>query len=65
MDNKYYTAEILLQSGCFDETGKVNAKFDNYEAVVIIFDSIQKLNVSRGLVQDSLTSCSTYRSVTH
>lgn len=46
MDNKYYTAKILLQTGSFDETGKVNAKFDNYEAVVIIFDCIKKLDVS-------------------
>ena len=36
MNNKYYSAKILLQYGCCN--GEVEAKVDDYEAVVIIYD---------------------------
>ena len=38
VDNKYYTASILLKSSCTDDGGKISLVADNYEAVVILID---------------------------
>lgn len=46
VDNKYYNAEILLQYGCFNDSGKVDAKVEDYEAVVIVLDCTDKSNAS-------------------
>jgi hypothetical protein len=44
VDNKYYSAKILLQYGCCNENGEVDAKVDNYEAVVIVYNCTAKVS---------------------
>lgn len=47
VDNKYYTAKIVLRSYHLDENGKGFVEADDYGAVVIFLDYTAKLNVSR------------------
>lgn len=46
VENKYYRAKILIQYGCFDETGKVNVEIDKCEALVLVVNWSHELNDS-------------------
>ena len=45
VENKYYRTKILIQYACFDETGEVNVEIDKCEALVLIVNWSQELNV--------------------